>query len=410
MKKKGKELTPHIGIFGKRNMGKSSIINALAGQKLSIVSDKPGTTTDPVKKTIEIKNIGPVILIDTAGIDDTGFLGKQRIEKTLKILDEIDLAILVVENCKTEDFDEKLIKLFKKNTLPYFIISNKNDIHNCGIDKAEILEKKHNTTTLLFSATKFTSEEREKIFDTIKKLLPESSYKKKSLLADLISQGDIVVLVTPIDEEAPEGRLILPQVQTIRDILDNDAIAVVTKERELDITLKRIPNPTLVITDSQVFNKVAATVPEYIPMTSFSILLARQKGDFEAYIKGTPYISKLKDGDKVLLLESCTHQVSCDDIGRIKIPRWIRNFTGKQLEFEVVSGLDSLPNIKQYAMVIQCGGCVVTHKQLKSRLKRAIKENIPVSNYGMTIAYVHGIFPRAVKPFLKTAEDKSIYL
>ena len=410
MKKKGKELTPHIGIFGKRNMGKSSIINALASQRLSIVSDKPGTTTDPVKKTIEIKDIGPTIIIDTAGIDDTGSLGQQRIEKTLKILDETDLAILVVENCQTEECDEKLIRLFEENALPYFIISNKNDNHNCDTNKTVKLEEKHNTTVLLFSATKFSEEEREKIFDTIKKLLPESSYKKKSLLADLVTQGNIVVLVTPIDEEAPEGRLILPQVQTIRDILDNDAIAVVTKERELDITLRQIPNPALVITDSQVFNKVAATVPEYIPMTSFSILLARHKGDFEAYIKGTPHISKLKDGDKVLLLESCTHQVSCDDIGRVKIPRWIRDFTGKELEFEVVSGLDTLPDIKQYAMVIQCGGCVVTHKQLKSRIRRAIKESIPVSNYGMTIAYVHGIFHRAVKPFLRTASDRSIYL
>jgi len=245
----------------------------------------------------------------------------------------------------------------------------------------------------------------------IKRHLPESSYKKKSLLGDIINQGDIVVLVTPIDEEAPEGRLILPQVQTIRDVIDNDAIAVTSKERELDIVLGKLAEPPkIVITDSQVFNKVAATIPENILMTSFSILLARQKGDFEAYIEGTYKISDLKDGDKILLLESCTHQVSCDDIGRVKIPRWMRNFTGKKLDFVVVSGLSDLPNLKDFAMVIQCGGCVVTNRQLQSRIKPAIRANIPVSNYGMTIAYVQGIFPRAIKPFVKGYSASDVYL
>ncbi len=406
--KKGKELVPHIAVIGKRNAGKSSIINAIAGHDIAIVSDVPGTTTDPVKKSMEIKGIGPVVMIDTAGIDDEGDLGQKRVSKTLKALNESDLAVLVV-TCKDELEDtEHAIRLIKEAGIPYFIISNKKDIYG---ECAEKLLKKFGADAVNFSAVNHSKEELDKIYNLIVKLLPESSYRGKTLLGDIISQGDVVVLVTPIDEEAPEGRLILPQVQTIRDVLDNDAIAVVAKERELDAVLRKLAvRPKIVITDSQVFNKVAATVPDDILMTSFSILLARQKGDFAAYIEGTPKISELKDGDKILLLESCTHQVSCDDIGRVKIPRWLRSFTGKKLDFEVVSGLADIPDLENYAMVIQCGGCVVTHRQLQSRIRPAIKAGIPVSNYGMTIAYVQGIFPRAIKPFVKGLAKSDFYL
>ena len=406
--KKGKELKPHIAVIGRRNAGKSSLINALAGQEIAIVSNVPGTTTDPVKKSIEIKGIGPVVMIDTAGLDDIGDLGKKRVSKTLKILSEVDLVIFVLTCNDNEDNIREINKIVVEEDVPFFVVCNKKDIYGeCSAN----ITRKYNVDAIDFSATNPIEKDLDKIFSLIKRHLPESSYKKKSLLGDIINQGDIVVLVTPIDEEAPEGRLILPQVQTIRDVIDNDAIAVTSKERELDIVLGKLAEPPkIVITDSQVFNKVAATIPENILMTSFSILLARQKGDFEAYIEGTYKISDLKDGDKILLLESCTHQVSCDDIGRVKIPRWMRNFTGKKLDFVVVSGLSDLPNLKDFAMVIQCGGCVVTNRQLQSRIKPAIRANIPVSNYGMTIAYVQGIFPRAIKPFVKGYSASDVYL
>jgi [FeFe] hydrogenase H-cluster maturation GTPase HydF len=253
---------------------------------------------------------------------------------------------------------------------------------------------------------------REELIDAIKSAIPETAYLSKSLVGDIISQGDLVLLITPIDEEAPEGRMILPQVQAIRDILDNDAIAVVAKEREIDSLMKRLsPRPALVITDSQVFKKADASIPEDIPLTSFSTVLARYKGDFESYLAGTPHLSKLNNGDKILILESCTHHVSCDDIGRIKIPRWLSSFSGKQLEYEVVAGLSKVPGtISDYSMVIQCGGCMITRKQLINRLKPAIDAGIPVTNYGMAIAYMHGIYERAVAPFVKLDPGTTSYL
>ena len=252
----------------------------------------------------------------------------------------------------------------------------------------------------------------EEIIKEIKKLMPETAYRSQSLIGDLISYGDTVLLITPIDIEAPEGRLILPQVQVIRDVLDNDGIAVVCKEREVDTYIRKMnPKPKLVVTDSQVFLKADASVPKDIPLTSFSIILARQKGDFNNYLKGTPHLSKLKDGDRILILESCTHHVSCDDIGRMKIPRWLTNYSGRKLEYEVVTGLNTLPrNIKEYAMVIQCGGCVLTRKQVINRLKPAVDAGIPVTNYGMAIAFVHGIYDRAVAPFLQSENNKTDYL
>lgn len=407
---KGKDTKPHIGIFGRRNNGKSSLINALAGQELSIVSDVAGTTTDPVKKSMEIDGIGPVILIDTAGIDDTGDLGKMRVQRSREILKIIDLAILVITSGEFGPTEEELITEFSEQGVPYFIVHNKSDLIPLPEELKTLLQEKYPVPVLNFSTK--VNPELSGIIAVLRRLIPETAYTAPSLLGDLISYGDVVLLITPIDIEAPEGRMILPQVQAIRDVLDHDGIAVVCKEREVDAFIRRMnPKPALVITDSQVFLKADASVPAGIPLTSFSILLARQRGDFQNYLKGTPHISKLKDGDRILILESCTHHVSCDDIGRVKIPRWLGNFTGKNLEYEVVAGLNRLPrDIHDYAMVIQCGGCVITRKQIINRLKPAVDAGIPVTNYGMAIAWVHGIYQRAVAPFTGQESGKPDYL
>lgn len=407
---KGKDAKPHIGIFGRRNNGKSSLINALAGQEVAIVSDYAGTTTDPVKKSMEISGIGPVILIDTAGIDDLGELGNKRVAKTRGVLKIIDMAILVITDNKFEDFEKDLVTEFNDKAVPFFIVHNKSDISPLQNNLFEQLKKVEKINAVDFNT--IDKSNINEIITLMQKTIPESAYKSRSLIGDLLSYGDVVMLITPIDIEAPEGRMILPQVQAIRDILDNDCIAVVVKEREVDTYIRKMePKPKLVITDSQVFLKADASIPKEISLTSFSIMLARHKGDFENYLKGTPHLSKLKDGDRLLILESCTHHVSCDDIGRIKIPRWISNFTGKKLEYDVVSGLNDLPrDIHDYAMVIQCGGCVITQKQIINRLKPAVDAGIPVTNYGMAIAYIHGIYERAVAPFVKIQESSTDYL
>jgi len=407
---KGKESKPHIGIFGRRNNGKSSLINLLAGQDVAIVSDYAGTTTDPVKKSFEITGFGPVILIDTAGIDDEGELGEKRIEKTLHAINQIDLAILVLSANQWDSYEKMLVDKFKKNDTPFIIVHNKNDIEPASEALKNQLKDLNHKGFLDISCK--IKKYPEELIALIKKAIPESSYRTPTLLGDLISYGDIVLLITPIDVEAPAGRLILPQVQAIRDVLDNDAVAVVLKEREVDAFLRKTHvKPALAVTDSQIFVKADASIPQDIPLTSFSILLARFKGDFDNYLKGTPKISELKDGDRILLLESCNHHVSCDDIGRVKIPRWISNFTGKQLEYDVVAGLDQLPrDIKDYSLVIQCGGCMITRKQIINRLRPAVEAGIPVTNYGMAIAYVQGIYNRAVAPFIGYKESKSDYL
>ncbi|HNX42820.1 MAG TPA: [FeFe] hydrogenase H-cluster maturation GTPase HydF [Bacteroidales bacterium] len=407
---KSKTLRGHIGIFGRRNNGKSSLINAITGQDVAIVSDIAGTTTDPVRKTIEITGLGPVVLIDTAGIDDIGLLGEKRVAKTREVLKTIDLAILIITHNTFGAFEKELVSEFKEFDVPFFIVHNKADIAPIYSETQRLIRTSLSTDVLDFSST--SNPQVERLISLIRKHLPESSLNQNTLIGDLIAYGDTVLLVTPIDIEAPEGRLILPQVQVIRDILDNDGIAVVCKEREVDAYIRKMdPKPSLVITDSQVFPKADASIPKYIPLTSFSIVLARQKGDFPNYLKGTPHISKLKDGDKVLILESCSHHVSCDDIGRVKIPRWLSNFTGKKLEYTVVAGLNELPAaIKDYAIVIQCGGCMITRKQLINRLKPAVDAGIPVTNYGMAIAYVHGIYNRAVAPFVRMMNVSEDYL
>ncbi|MBP8960340.1 MAG: [FeFe] hydrogenase H-cluster maturation GTPase HydF [Bacteroidales bacterium] len=398
---KGRESKPHIGIYGMRNSGKSSLINALAGQDVAIVSEYAGTTTDPVKKSFEITGFGPVIFIDTAGIDDSGELGMKRIERTLKTLDLIDMALLLVTSNTWSNFEKDLAEKFDADDIPYLIIHTKSDIERPSEEFASMIKSLTGKDLLEFSSV--DKRNYEELIKRIKKAIPEKSFKTPELLGDLINKGDTVLLITPIDIEAPAGRLILPQVQTIRDILDNDAVAIVLKETEAGDFLSRTGiKPALAVTDSQIFDKADALVPPDIPLTSFSILLARFKGNFEEYIKGTPKISKLRDGERVLILESCSHHVSCDDIGRTKIPGWISNFTDKNLKFDVVAGLDSLPRpVTDYSLLIQCGGCMITRRQLHNRLLPAIKAGVPVTNYGMAIAWVKGIYKRAMSPFLK---------
>jgi len=407
---KGRDAKPHIGIFGRRNNGKSSLINCLAAQEVAIVSNEPGTTTDPVKKSMEITDIGPVVMIDTAGTDDSGELGNKRVGKTREVIKTIDLGILVLAENRFDQEEAAIIEQLSKWEVPYLVIHNKTDL----APGTEQLKKEvfQGTGQELLEFSSVSPTNREALIELIKKAIPETAYLSKSLVGDIIAQGDLVLLITPIDEEAPEGRMILPQVQAIRDILDNDAIAVVAKEREVDALMKRLsPKPALVITDSQVFKKADASIPDEIPLTSFSTVLARYKGDFESYLRGTPQLSRLKNGDKILILESCTHHVSCDDIGRVKIPRWLSNFTGMKLEYEVVAGLGKVPGkITDYSMVIQCGGCMITRKQLINRLKPAVDAGIPVTNYGMAIAYMHGIYERAVAPFVKLESDSLTYL
>ena len=374
-----RDLKPHIGIYGRTNNGKSSLINKLTGQNIAIVSEQAGTTTDPVKKSIEIFGIGPVILIDTAGIDDTSELGKKRIEKTYQTLKEIDCAILIVADNQFDEPETKLIEQFKEYAVPYLIVNNLFD----GVEKSDAIN------------LNILNDDLQPIIDALKKAIPESAYKKVSMLGDLVQPNDVVLLVTSIDAEAPEGRLILPQVMAIRNALDNDCICVVLKETNLQQYFDTMPHPDLVVTDSQAFAMVSKIVPEEVRLTSFSILLARLRGDFENYLKGTPHLAQLKDGDKILMLESCTHEISCGDIGRVKLPNLIRKFTGKNIQFDYVAGLSPINNIEQYAMAIQCGGCVATRKQLFNRTNLAVKAGIPISNYGMAIAFMTGIFDRA---------------
>ena len=389
-----KSLAPHIGIYGRTNNGKSTLINKLTGQSVAIVSEQAGTTTDPVKKSIEIFGIGPVILIDTAGIDDTSELGKQRVEKTYQTLKEIDCAILILSDNHFGDPEAELVNRFIEFAIPYIVVHNKADNWPLDVSLDYYLETQYHVKAIDFSAR---YDDPQPIIEALKKAIPESAYKKASMLGGIVKPNDVVVLVTPIDAEAPEGRLILPQVMAIRNALDNDCICVVLKETNLQQYFDTMPHPDLVVTDSQAFAMVSKIVPETVPLTSFSILLARLRGDFENYLKGTPHLSQLKDGDKILMLESCTHEISCGDIGRVKLPNLIRKFTGKNIQFDYVAGLSPINNINQYAMAIQCGGCVATRKQLLNRTNLAVKAGIPISNYGMAIAYMTGVFARATK-------------
>lgn len=401
LQKIGEGNRPHIGIFGKRNAGKSSLINILTGQNLAIVSEQAGTTTDPVKKTMEVLGLGPVVLIDTAGIDDQGELGKARVHKTMDAVKQVDLALLLITDSVLDENEKRLIETFRHFKIPFIFVYNKSDVRPPNPILEEILFKVYKSDFISFSTQQPAN--LENLIHLIKKNIEGARPSKLPLFKGLLHFNDIVLLITPIDSEAPEDRLILPQVQAIRGVLDNNAIAIVLKETELVSFLTTTTiKPALVVTDSQLFGAIDRLIDANIPLTSFSILLARQKGNFDYYLKGTPAIARLKDGDRILLLESCTHQSNCDDIGRMKIPRWLSDFTGKKLHFEVVSGLSPLPRpATDYALAIQCGGCMITQKQLQNRLKPFIDAGVPATNYGMAIAFINGIFERATALFKK---------
>jgi [FeFe] hydrogenase H-cluster maturation GTPase HydF len=380
----------HIGFFGKRNAGKSSVVNAVTGQELAVVSDVKGTTTDPVYKSMELLPMGPVMIIDTPGIDDEGALGALRVRKTKQVLNRTDVAVLIVDATvgKTEA-DDELIRLFEQKDIRYIVACN----------KADLLTKPEQATEeeIYVSATEHTNIEELK--ERIAALAPTDD-KKLKIVGDLIGPGDFVVLVTPIDKAAPKGRLILPQQQTIRDILEADATAIVVKEFELRETLLNLgKQPKLVIPDSQVFAKAAADTPKDVLLTSFSILFARYKGLLAEAVKGAAALDRLQDGDTVLISEGCTHHRQCDDIGRVKLPRWIRNYTGKQLNFTFTSGKEFVDDLTGYQLVVHCGGCMLNEREVKYRQKCAVDQNVPITNYGTIIAYMQGILKRSIEVF-----------
>jgi len=387
----------HIGIFGKRNVGKSSILNSLTNQNVSIVSDIAGTTTDPVEKAMELLPLGPVLFVDTAGIDDVGALGDMRIQKTLKILDRTDLAIIVSDQRGWDKFEKNLCEEFKKRNIPIISVFNKSDEGMTNVSSIETA-RELGVNPLIVSAK--TGSGIEELKQKIIKLAPEEFLSNPAIISDLVPAGELCILVVPIDLEAPKGRLILPQVQTIRDLLDNDSIVMVVKERELKNAIERLKKPPhLVVTDSQAFLKVSADVPSGIKLTSFSILFARFKGDLNEFVKGTTAIETLKTGDKILICESCTHHDIGDDIGKVKIPRWLTQYVGGKLEFEHYSGHDFPDNISDYKLIIHCGACMTNRREILSRIMKANQAGVPITNYGLTIAYSLGVFDRALEPF-----------
>lgn len=380
----------HIGFFGRRNAGKSSVVNAVTGQELAVVSEVKGTTTDPVQKAMELLPIGPVVIIDTPGIDDEGSLGELRVRKTKQILNKTDVAVLVVDKTVgITSVEEELIAIFREKKIPYVIVFNKQDLPEGSVPDEEYY----------IAVSAKTGFQIEELKEKIGKLAVTEEPKLK-IVGDIISPSDFVVLVVPIDKAAPKGRLILPQQQTIRDILESDATAIVVKEYELRETLAQLgKKPSLVITDSQVFAKVSADTPKDIPLTSFSILFARYKGNLQTVVQGAAAIETLQDGDKVLISEGCTHHRQCDDIGSVKIPRWLKNYTGKELQIELSSGTEFPEDLSEYKLIIHCGGCMLNEREMKYRLKCAQDQDIPITNYGIAIAYMQGILKRSVEIF-----------
>ena len=380
----------HIGFFGVRNSGKSSVVNAVTGQKLSVVSDILGTTTDPVEKTMELLPIGPVVISDTPGIDDSGVLGSLRVNQTKKVINKTDIAVLVVDASRgLSKYDNALRNIFKDKKIPFITVFNKSDLLSSIPDSKE--------NEIYVSALNGTNiyELKEMIGK-----LSEISDNGRRIVGDLLSEGDSVVLVVPIDSAAPKGRLILPQQQTIRDILDTGAIATVTRDSELSKTLNTLSaKPKLVITDSQVFGKVAKEVPEDVLLTSFSILFARYKGNLSQVARGAAVLSKLKDGDTVLISEGCTHHRQCNDIGTVKLPGWVKGFSNKNVRFDFTSGGEFPDDLSKYALIIHCGGCMLNEREMKYRLRLAEDSGIPMTNYGIAIAYMHGILQRSLSPF-----------
>ncbi len=388
----------HIGLFGKRNAGKSSVINAVTNQDIAIVSAVRGTTTDPVYKSMELLPLGPVMLIDTPGLDDKGELGALRVQKGLDVLRKTDIALLIVDGTAgMSPEDERMEEELKKRGLPYLVVFNKWDLvqeksageENSG---AEPEYERH----IRVSAR--TGEGIQELKERLARMVPAG--KEKRLVGDLLEPQDLVVLVVPIDKAAPKGRLILPQQQTIRDVLESGAVSVVVREKELKETLKKLgTKPKLVITDSQVFGLVDRDTPEDILLTSFSILFARYKGNLAQAVRGAGALESLRDGDKILISEGCTHHRQCDDIGTVKLPRWIENYTGKKPEFVFTSGTGFERNLKEYHMIVHCGGCMLNEQEMQYRLKMAENQGVPITNYGILIAYMKGILERSLQPF-----------
>ena len=387
----------HIGIFGKRNVGKSNILNVLTKQNISIVSDIAGTTTDPVEKAMELLPLGPVLFVDTAGIDDEGKLGQMRIEKTVKMFDRIDIALIVSDQSGWGSFEKELYNEFIQRKIPLIAVLNKSDLD--AISEQNLQEINDLKLEYVITSAQNGSgidELKQKLIE----LAPEEFINPPAIVSDLVPAGELAILVVPIDLEAPKGRLILPQVQTIRDLLDNDSMTMVVKERELKEALERLNKPpALVITDSQAFLKVSADVPKNIKLTSFSILFARFKGELNEFVRGADAIEKLKPGDKVLICESCTHHAIGDDIGRVKIPRWLTQYAGGKLEFTHYAGHDFPENISEYKLIVHCGACMTNRREILSRIMKAQKAGVPITNYGLAIAYALGIFERALEPF-----------
>lgn len=386
----------HIGFFGRRNAGKSSVVNAVTGQSLAVVSDVKGTTTDPVLKAMELLPMGPVVIIDTPGIDDEGALGELRVKKARQILNKTDVAVLIVDGTLgKQQQDEELIQLFKDKNIPYLVVYNKLDLFK---EKPEPAENE-----IYVSAVCNTNiyELKERIAH-----LAVTDEPTHRIVGDLLKPGDMAVLVIPIDKAAPKGRLILPQQQTIRDILEADGVSVVVKETQLKETLQSLgKKPALVITDSQAFERVSADTPEDILLTSFSILFARYKGDLKSTVKGAAALENLKDGDTVLISEGCTHHRQCNDIGTVKLPGWISNYTGKDLKFEFTSGTEFPDDLSEYDLIVHCGGCMLNEREMKYRLKCAEDQGVPMTNYGILIAYVHGILKRSLQVFPNILEE-----
>ena len=383
---------PHIAFFGMRNAGKSSLVNAVTNQQLSLVSDIKGTTTDPVQKAMEILPLGPVVIIDTPGMDDKGALGELRVQRAIRTLDKTDIAVLVIDAKKGEsEADSQLKALIKSRNIPLITVYNKSDL----LDESPDISSPDNT---IYLSSK-TGDGVDKLKSLLGNIIGKSD-NDRHLVSDIISPGDIVVLVTPIDESAPKGRMILPQQQVIRDVLDSGAVNVVTKERELETALFALKNPPrMVITDSQAFGIVSKIVPESIPLTSFSILFARYKGDLAEAVKGARKLDSLNDGDKILISEGCTHHRQCGDIGTVKLPNWIKKHTGKKLEFTFTSGGEFPNDLSDYSLIIHCGACMINAREMASRVQRAKTAGVPITNYGIAIAHIHGILDRSLSPF-----------
>ena len=412
----------HIGFFGRRNAGKSSIVNKVTGQELAVVSDVKGTTTDPVSKAMELLPMGPVVIIDTPGIDDEGHLGELRVRKAKQVLNRVDVAVLVVDaTVGKTSVDEELIHIFKEKEIPYLVVYNKADLlktkdgnrlssdnnlnrntHAGAVKESSVSQKQdhenQNTEQFIY-ASAATGQNIYELKEKIASLAVTDELKLR-LVGDLLEPSDIAILVVPIDKAAPKGRLILPQQQTIRDVLEAGAAAIVIKEDELSNTLETLgKKPKLVITDSQVFARVSEETPEDIWLTSFSILFARFKGNLKTAAAGAAALDRLKDGDKILISEGCTHHRQCDDIGTVKLPRWIRNYTGKELEFEYSSGRDFPEDVTKYSLIVHCGGCMLNEREMRYRQKCALDQEIPITNYGIAIAYMQGILKRCVEMF-----------